>query len=356
MLERLEALSNIHAVSGDEGAIRAYIKPFVEQYADDYWIDAMGNLFAHKSPREGAGALLRKGRGAVPKIAVCAHMDEVGGIVRGILDNGLLAYAAPDIEPRVIVSKRVVVGKKKVPGVIGSKAIHLQTQEDVKAVLDHDALYIDIGAKDRADAETMVELGDYVSFDTKFEEFGDGLVKGKALDDRIGCAILLKMLQQDYACDFYAAFTVQEEQGLRGAKVVSYAVDPALTLVFEGTTANDMPDMRGFEASTIVGQGPAISVFDLATMVLPKMLKAMREVGGEQGIPYQLRRGNRGATEAGAIHRAGAGSIVGGISVPCRYLHGPCLVASKEDFYNAYRLADAFLRTRKYEEVLSDVR
>ncbi len=340
MLLRLEELTNLYGVSGDESRVRAYIKPIAAQYADEIWVDNMGNLFAHK-----------KGNGR--RIMVCAHMDEVGMIVRGIRDDGLISYSGPEIEPRVAVSKRVVVGHDNVPGVIGSKAIHLQTKEEFESVFKHDILYVDIGAKDKCDAEKYVKIGDYICFDTKFEQFGEGMIKAKALDDRAGCAILLEMLKQDYDCDFYAAFTVQEEVGLRGARVASYEVEPELTLVFEGTAANDMPDALSHQSVTKVGFGPAISIMDLATVSLPRMINALRETGDKNDIPYQMRKGARGGTDAGAIHKACAGSVTGGLSVPCRYIHSPISVCSVDDFINTYRLADAFIKEKKFEEVLS---
>ena len=203
MLGRLEALCNLNGVSGDEGRVRRYIRDIAKDYADEVWVDTMGNLYAHK-----------KGEGR--RVMACAHMDEVGMIVWGAMDNGLLAYQAGGIDPRVVVSKRVVIGPDEVPGVIGSKAIHLQSREEFSHVLGHNELFIDIGAKDKADALKYVNPGDYVSFTTKWERYGEDKMKAKALDDRVGCAIALELLKNSYDCDFYAVFTVQEELGLRG--------------------------------------------------------------------------------------------------------------------------------------------
>ncbi|MBQ9832466.1 MAG: M42 family metallopeptidase [Clostridia bacterium] len=340
MLQRLEELTNLCGVSGDEGSVRAYIKEQAAPYADEMWVDNMGNLFVHK-----------KGNGK--KIVVCAHMDEVGMMVRGIRDDGLLVYQAPDIDAGVVVSKRVLIGKNKVPGVIGAKAIHLQTDEEFEKIMPHEKLYIDIGAKDKADAEKHVKKGEYICFDTKFERFGDGLIRAKALDDRTGCAIILEMLKQDYDCDFYAAFTVQEERGLRGASVVAYALEGDLTLIIEGTTANDMPKVPSHKSVTTVGDGAAITIMDARTITLPKMVNALKETAQKHDIPYQMRKGTKGGTDAGVIHKAGKGSITGGISVPCRYIHSTISVCSEQDFVNAFRLADAFIKDKKYEEVLS---
>ena len=178
------------------------------------------------------------------------------------------------------------------------------------------------------------------------------MIAAPAVDDRVGCAIALELLKNTYACDFYAVFTVQEELGLRGAQAAVYNVKPDVAIALEGTTANDMPQAEGHEHVTKVGGGPAISFMDGATIVKPKMFEALKRAAKEAGIPFQLRQGTRGGTDAGAIHKALSGCIAGGISVPCRYIHSPSSIASIRDFENAYRLADSFLKTKKFDEVL----
>lgn len=175
MLRRLEELSNLIGVSGDEGRVRRYIKAELANIDGlDMKTDAMGNLIVHKA-----------GKG--PKVMVAAHMDEVGMIVIGALDNGLIAYGQRGIDPRVVVSKRVLVGDEMIEGVIGAKAIHLQTAADRKTVLGHSELFVDIGAKDKDDALKYVKPGDRIGFATKFKRLGEKRVLGKALDDRVGC-------------------------------------------------------------------------------------------------------------------------------------------------------------------------
>lgn len=339
MLGRLKALSNLYGVSGDEGAIRSFLKKELAPLSLEIWTDGMGNLYAHK-PGNG------------PRIMCCAHMDEVGMLVRKIEDDGRLRYDQAGLDPRVVVSKRVAVGKDRIPGVIGCKAIHLQSEDEFKSTFPHKELTIDIGAKDKADAEKKVKIGDYVAFTTEFSLFGDGLMKGKALDDRIGCAEVAELLKNDYDCDFFGVFTVQEEAGLRGAQAAVYNVKPALCLVLEGTTANDMPEVPAHKRVTQVGFGPAISFIDRTTLVRAPMFEALKQTAAAAGIPWQLRQGATGGTDGGVIHKALSGCFSGGISVPCRYIHSPVSVASVSDFENAYRLADAFLKTKKFNEVL----
>ncbi|MDO4568345.1 MAG: M42 family metallopeptidase [Clostridia bacterium] len=340
MLGRLKELTELNGVSGNEGAVRKYIKEYAAAYSDEIWNDSMGNLFVHK-----------KGDGR--RIMVCAHMDEVGMMVRGIRDDGLLAYSAAGIDPRVLCGRRVVVGAERVPGVIGTKAIHLQSKSEFTAAYKHKQLYIDIGAKDKADAERSVKLGDYVAFATEFEEFGEGLMKAKALDDRVGCCIAMELLKHDYECDFYAVFTVQEELGLRGARSAAYAVKPELALILEGTTANDTAKTEGHQWVTRVGKGAALSFMDGGTITRPQMLDELKRCADDNGIKWQLRQGNRGGTDAGAIHKAIGGIVTGGISLPCRYIHSPASVASIDDFECCYKLADRFLAEKRYEKVLT---
>lgn len=343
MLRRLEELCNINGVSGDEGRVRKYIKEYAKAYSDDIKTDSMGNLYVHK-----------KGKGK-RKLLIAAHMDEVGMIVRGVTEQGLLAYDQSGIDPRVAVSKRVAVGKDEVPGVIGAKAIHLQTDDEFKSALKHSQLYIDIGAKDKDDALKYVKLGDYVSFITKFEKFGDNMIKSKALDDRVGCAVACELMKHDYDCDITYVFTVQEEVGCRGANAAVFNVQPELALILEGTTANDMPKMKGHEHVTKVGEGPAVSFMDRGTIVRPEMFNALKETARENNIPFQMRQGTAGGTDGGVIHKGAAGCISGGVSLPCRYIHSPMCVASIKDFENMFALLDAFLDKKKFEEVLKNV-
>ncbi len=336
----LKELSELHGVSGNEGAVRRFIREKVTPLCDEVFTDTMGNLYARRK-KEGA-----------PVIALTAHMDEVGMMIRKIRDDGELEYACTGLDPRVMPGRRVAIGKDAVPGVIGTKPIHLQSDEDYEASVPHKELTIDIGARDKDDAEKYVKIGDYACFTTRFEELGEGLFTGKALDDRVGCAVLMALLKQEYDCDLYAAFTVQEEVGLRGANLVADHVRPDLVLNFEGTTANDMPQAKGHETVTSVGKGPAITFMDRGTIVDVRLFDALRETARVHEIPFQLRKGTNGRTDMGRIHTDLGGCRAGGISLPCRYIHSAQSVASWEDMKNMILLADAFLLDKKYCEVL----
>lgn len=336
----LKELSELRGVSGDEGAVRRFIREKVTPLCDEVHTDTMGNLYARKK-KEGA-----------PVIALTAHMDEVGMMIKRIRDDGELEYTCRGLDPRVMPGRRVAVGRDAVPGVIGTKPIHLQSDEEYEAGVPHKDLTIDIGAKDKEDAEKYVKIGDYVCFSTPFEELGEGFFTGKALDDRVGCAVLMALLTQDYDCDLHAVFTVQEEVGLRGANLVADHIKPALVLNFEGTTANDMPEVKGHETVTTVGKGPAITFMDRGTIVDAGLFDALRETAKARRIPFQLRKGTSGGTDIGRIHIDAGGCRAGGISLPCRYIHSAQSVALWEDMKDMILLADAFLRDKKYCEVV----
>ena len=174
----------------------------------------------------------------------------------------------------------------------------------------------------------------------------------KALDDRVGCAILMQLLANDYECDFYGVFTVQEEVGLRGMYAAAYSVAPDVVIVLEGTTANDMPEVKNVGFVTKMSHGPAISFMDNATIVSPDMFKALTETANTAGIKWQPRQGTTGANDQGPAQRMRAGCKTGCISVPCRYIHSPASIADIDDIMGAYALADAFLKNKKFNEVL----
>lgn len=330
----LKELTRLAGVSGNEGEVRAFIKEQAAPYADEIIVDNMGSVIAWKRCKnENAKTVM-----------VAAHMDEVGFMVQYIRDDGLIRYmTVGGIDPAVCVSKRVLVGKDRLPGVIGCKAVHLQERDERTRAIKHSQLYIDIGAKDKADALGKVSIGDYVIFDSDYVEFGKNLVKSRALDDRVGCAVMLELLKHDYPCNVAFAFNVQEEVGLRGAIATAYRVQPDCALVLEGTTANDTTGAREHEEVCTLGDGPTISFMDRASIANPALFAHMRALAKEKGIAWQLKRGVAGGNDAGSIQRSRGGCATTTISVPCRYIHSPASVCNLDDIENQYLLAKAFL-------------
>ncbi|MBO5060874.1 MAG: M42 family metallopeptidase [Clostridia bacterium] len=328
----IEELTNLNGVSGDEGEIRAFIRSQLELYADEIITDTIGNLIA-----------LKKGDGQ-KRIMLSAHMDEVGFIVSGITDKGFIEFkTVGGIDTRVIISKKVVIGKNKVKGVIGMKAIHLQKRSERESVPRVRDIFIDIGAKDKKTAEEKVKLGDYIAFDTQFEMLGEDTVKAKAIDDRAGCAILLELIKKPVKYDTYFCFTTQEEVGLRGARVAAHRINPDIALVLEATTCSDVYGFDEHEYVTSMGEGAVVTFMDRTTIVDKKLRSWLYDTAKNVGIPVQYKRTTAGGNDAGRIHLTRGGVKTASVSVPCRYLHSPCGLASLKDIKAACDVAEMFL-------------
>ena len=332
----LKELTSLRGVSGNEDAVRNYILEKVKPLADEVRVDRMGNVIATKKARlESTGK----------HVMLSGHMDEVGLIILGANDNGLLSFRpVGGIDPRVVVSKRVLVGDEEVPGVIGAKAIHLQSAAERQTVLQFDQLYIDIGAKDKASAERLVSPGDYVCFDSEWVEFGDGMVKCRALDDRVGCNCMISILEGEYPCDVTCAFTVQEETGCRGAHTAAWGLEIDCAFALEGTTANDIGMAKGYREQVVrVGDGVAVSVMDGGSIANRDLYRRMCELAEEKGIAWQSKCYVAGATDMSRVQRHNGAKATCVLSVPCRYIHSASNVCCFSDIDAQYQLVDAFL-------------
>lgn len=331
----LDKLTSLDGPVGFEGQVRSFIKNQIKSYVDEIFIDRMGNIIAHK-----------KGNGR--KVVLDAHMDEVGFIIIGYNDDGTLKFEPlGGINSKIIPSKTVLIGPNKIQGVIGGKPIHLQSKEEKEKGLTYTDCCIDIGAKSKEESKKIIELGEYVVFDTEYSEFGKGLVKGKAFDDRIGCLVLIQALRESYDIDLYGVFSVQEEVGDRGALVAALNVKADLGIAIEGTICADMPSIPKHLRATEIGKGPAISIMDLSSVFDEDIAEDIIDVAKENNIPYQRRKAIAGGNDAGAIHSKGEGAKVATISVPCRYIHSAVSVASVEDVRNTVKLLVAYLKTLK---------
>ncbi len=339
----LQDLSGIPGVSGNENEVRKYIrKALPSRIKAD--VDYMGNLLVNKDFKGNSSACFRK----IPRIMLAAHMDEVGLMISSIEKTGHLRFKkVGGIDDRVLVAKDVLVGKDCVPGVIGAKAVHLQKEEERKRPYEVKSLFIDIGVQGKEEAEKLVQIGDYVSFDSSFKSMGDNCYMGKAFDDRVGCAILLEMLHdhQKELPPFQAAFTVQEEVGFRGARTAAYALNPEIALVIEGTAASDVPESKDHEHSTTLGEGPAITFMDQSVMVDRELMQRLVNTAEKNEIPFQFRRFTGGFTDAGAISLAREGTRTAVISVPCRYIHSPFSILKESDYRHTLELVRAFLKS-----------
>jgi endoglucanase len=338
-LRLLERLTNACAVSGDEGEVRLIVLEQVRPYADEVKEDALGNVL-----------VTRRGSAGRPeerlRVMVAAHMDEVGLMLTADDDReeGTFRFdTVGGLDARHLAGKPVWVGRQHVPGVIGAKPIHLTTPEERRSALTVEGLRVDVGPGNSG----KVKVGDRAAFATAFTRLGPSL-RAKALDDRFGVASLIELVKNAPAnIDLLAAFTVQEEVGLRGASVAAHALDPQVAFALDATPANDLPDWEGSENTrynTRLGAGPAIYIADGATLSDPRLVRLLIETAETLGFPYQIRQpGTAGGTDAGSIHKRRTGIPSVSLSVPARYLHTPASLARLSDWKNCLGLIHAAL-------------
>ena len=339
MLETVKKLCSLSGVSGDEWEVRSYIAERVGKYADSVTVDNMGNIIAFK-----CGAVHTEKR-----LMLCAHMDEVGLIITSITEGGYLRFAcAGGIDRRVLPGRRVYIGKNKVPGIIGTKDIHLVEPQNKRRVPEISSLYIDVGANCADEAKNVAKVGDTAAFPPdEFElgefELGSGFLKAKAIDDRVGCAVLLKLIELELPIDCYFVFTVQEEVGTRGAGPAAFAVRPDIALIVEGTTAADMPYVPDEKKICRPGAGVVIPFMDGGTIYNRGLFDLLKNIADENAIKWQTKTMIAGGTDASAVQRSISGVKTAGIACAIRNIHSPASVGNIDDFNGMFRLAKLFL-------------
>ena len=306
--ELLKKLCSARSVSGDEISVRDIILIEIKDYVDKIKIDNLGNLIAFK-----------KGKKPAPKkLMLSAHMDEVGLMVTDITSDGFVKFdEVGGLDRRILPGKRVNIGKNALSGVIGIKPVHLTKGDEREAIPEISDMYIDIGADSREEAEKYVNYGDSITFDTKFTE-NDYTITSKAIDDRFGCLVLIELIKSELDYDAYFTFAVQEEVGLRGAKVAAYTVNPDYAIVVETTTAADIPEVDSSKQVCNLGKGAVISFMD-------------RRTTEKLGVNAQYKRAVAGGNDSGEIHKSRGGVRTLAVSLACRYLHAPNCTANKAD-------------------------
>ena len=323
MFEILKKLASLDGVSGMENSVRDAVIAEIDGYCD-WETDALGNIIAFK-----------KGKSeSAKKLMVDAHLDEVGLIITDVLESGFLKFkTVGGINTEALLSRRVRINGEVI-GVVSSKPIHLLKSDAATKLPDASELYIDIGLSDKSEAEGVVTVGDRAVLLSDCYETDDKILS-KALDDRVGCAILIELLKNDSEYDFYATFTVQEELGLRGARTAAFKVAPQSAIMLEGTTAADISGVSEENKVCVLGEGAVVSFMDRATVYDREYYNAALN----SGIPCQAKRAVTGGNNSGAVHlnREGVRSLA--ISVPCRYIHTSASVADKRDIKSAYELA-----------------
>lgn len=333
-LKLLEKLCNVIAVSGDEGEVRKIVLEEISPYADDVKVDALGNVLATRHGRLRSGKRMR--------VMLDAHMDEVGFMIVADDGDGIYRFeTVGGIDVRHLLGKQIFVGKERTPGVIGGKPIHLMDTNERTRKVPLDSLRIDLGLTGKA------KVSDRAGFATKFRRVGPSILS-KSIDDRIGVATVIELLKHAPSnIDLCAAFTVQEEIGLRGAKVAAQYFNPDLAIAIDSTPANDLPVFDGGENMTYntkLGLGPAIYIVDGSTLHDPRLVRFLQETAEAHKVPYQLRQPGGGGTDSGAIQQALAGIPTVSVSVPHRYTHSPISIARVDDWKNTLNLLHASLK------------
>ena len=335
MLNLLKQLCALSGVSSWEDEVRDFIRTQAQPYANSIRTDAIGNLIVFKKGKKPTGN----------KLLLSAHMDEVGLMVKKIEDDGTLRFSTVGgIDRRVLLGKRVFVGEKRIPAVVGNKPIHLTTKEDRKSVPKLDQLYLDLGAENREEAEQLVSLGDVATFDPECMEFGNGMLKAKAIDDRVGCAVLLTLLKEELPMDCTFVFSAQEEVGTRGAFGYAFSVKPEVALVVEGTTASDIPGTPEHMTVCAPGLGPVIPFMDGGTIYDRGLFELLRRLAEENGIPWQTKHRVAGGTDGRTIQRSRQGVRVAGVAAAVRNIHTPSSVVSLTDCEEMLKLARLFIQ------------
>lgn len=336
-LELMKALTQANGVPSVEDEVRKIVATEMKSMVDDVRVDTMGNVIGHVAGSSGL------------KVAMAAHMDEIGFFVRYIDDSGFIRLQpVGGFDPRTLVAQRVAIHTRNDGALVGTlmpgvKPIHLMTPGDKKDLALED-FFVDLGMETELVKE-KVQIGDMVTMRREFEEIGD-MVISKSLDDRIGVYVMLEAVKAagKVDADLYPIATVQEEVGLRGATTAAFGVQPDICIALDTTIAADIPGMPADGAVTKLGSGVAIKVFDSSQLPNRKLVTHLQEIAEQHKIPYQFEVLPRGGTDAGAFQRANDGIVTCTISIPSRYVHTVNEMCAKSDIQAAVDLLAQFLR------------
>lgn len=337
MLNYLKELCALNGISGDESQVREYLENKIQNFPDilECKTDALGNLL-----------VLKKGKNpAKHKVLIGAHMDEVGFIITEIQSDGLcMLDTVGGVDFDVAIGRTVYLPTADRFGVIGCEPVHMLTNEEKEKKPDKKLLILDLGTSSRQETIDLHILpGDAVCYYSEWTELGGNKVASKAIDDRFGCAAMLKLLEGEIAYDTWFAFFVQEEIGLRGSKTAAYAVNPEFALILETTTAADLDGVKDGNAVCYLGKGPVALFMDRATIYDKELYKIAFQEAENLNIPCQTKTRIAGGNDAGSVHVSRDGVRTLAISIPCRYLHSPYCTAQISDMTQSFQLAEKML-------------
>ncbi len=346
MKQLLKNLTEFSAPSGFENSVVSYLYKRLENIVDECYVDGIGNLIVKCNGSKNG-----------PTLMLSAHTDEVGFIVKKIESNGLIRFEKiGGHDDRVLLAQKVVISTEKglCYGVIGTISCHMAKFEEPKFVRKHSDLYIDVGISNKEEAiELGIKVGDPITYYTEFQEFGKNRVIGKAFDDRAGCAVIVKALEE---IDFskvngvvYASFSCQEEVGLRGARVASQQIDADIAIAIDTTPCSDTFEPM-MDNSILLGKGPAIRVMDFSVLCSVAVRKKLENLAKKMSMPYQLEVFLGIGTDAGELHKEKGGVPTGVISIPSRYTHSPVEIIDLNDLEASKDLLKEFILSMESKE------
>ena len=339
MEKLIQELISLPGACGQEHAVIQYLYDRLKNEVDECHVNGLGDLVVTK-----------KGAFDGPALAVSVHTDEVGFIVKKIEKNGLIRFEKlGGHDDRILLAQRITVHTEKgpLPGVIGTISAHMMRFDDASKVRKYQELYIDIGAEDDTEAKEMgVAVGDQITWDTPFTKCGKNRAYGHAFDDRCGCAVLVKAIENtDFSKvhgTLIGVFSTQEEVGLRGAEAATRELDYDVALAVDTTAVSDTPEAM-MDGTLALGKGAGIKIMDFSLLASKAVWKFMEKIAQENDIPYQMEIFTGIGTDAGSLHMSKGGTPTGVISVPSRYAHSDVEMIDMRDFENCEKLLEAFL-------------
>jgi len=336
----LEKLSNAHGISGREGSVQEIIRQEISPLADEIRVDALGNLIATR-------------RGERPSIMIAAHADEIGLMAKHVDEKGFVRFICiGGWFDQTLLNQRVLIHAKEraVVGVIGSKPPHIMKDEEKKKVVEAKEMFIDVGcSSDKEALDLGIVPGTPITLDRTFSSLHGDRATGKAFDNRAGLVVMLEALRRTKAkSTIYAVATVQEEVGLKGARVTAFDLNPDIALTADVTVPGDHPGIEKKDAPVEIGRGPVLVVADASgrgLIAAPQVVAWLTETAQEFDIPLQPEASDGGTTDATAIHLTRSGIPTGVISVATRYIHTPVEVLSLSDIDRAAELVARAMET-----------
>ncbi|WP_446898214.1 M42 family metallopeptidase [Clostridium sp. LBM24168] len=326
----LEELCNSIAPSGYEGEVRKVIQSELNRLNLNFSIDKMGNILVHKQ---------NKSKEKVLKVMLAAHMDEAGLVITGYNNDGTLRFSTlGNIDKNSLPCKVVLIGKNRIKGVIGLKPIHLQSREEKNCEVSLKDICMDIGAVSAEEARSIVNLGDSAVFDVKFEKFPDNIIKAKALNDRIGCLALLEILKENYSCDLYISFNIQENIGERGASISIYNVKPDIFISVDAICTSKLEHVE-------LGKGPIIPFKDGICIFDREVVKFIRDTASRLHIPYQNIACIKRERKVTSVQTMSLNSKLCSILMPCRYMNSAVSMCNMEDYKSMVAILKIYLES-----------